>query len=165
MKTKTLLILMGIFLVLGTPVFAQLQDYLEDVELPEGVDIVDEYTVVPGDTLVRIAEERWGNYRLWPALYLVNMDKVENPYRIESGMTLRIPSRVNPEALNEATRRILDEAYAEIYTKFQNYGASYRYPARWVLLEASYLNPDFIQEFSDAITEDDKLWYYERGEE
>lgn len=164
MKTKFLLSVIAFFLVLSIPAFAQLQDFPAEFELPEDVDIIDEYTVVPGDTLVRIANEKWGNYRLWPALYLVNRDKVENPYLIEPGMTLRIPSRVDPEVLNQATRRILNESYAEIYTKFQNYGASYRYPARWILLEASYFDPDFVQDFADAITEDDRLWYHGRSE-
>jgi hypothetical protein len=165
MKRQIFLVFLTIFLVLGVCAFAQLQDLPEDIELPEDIDIIDEYTIVPGDTLVRIANERWGNYRLWPALYLVNRDKVEDPYRIEPGMTLRIPTRVEPEMLNQATRKILNDAYADIYTKFQNYGASYRYPARWILLEASYFDPDFVQEYADAITEDDRLWYYGRSGE
>ena len=159
MNRKFFLVFSALFLVIGALAFAQLQDFPEDLELPEDIDIIDEYTVVPGDTLVRIAKEKWGNYRLWPALYLVNRDKVEDPYRIEPGMTLRIPVRVDPGMLDQATQRILNETYAEVYRKFQTYGASYKMPARWILLEATYFDSDFIQKYSDAITEDDKLWY------
>ena len=163
MKNTLIIVIAFAFLLAGSGAFAQLQDFPEDLELPEDMEIIDEYTVVPGDTLVRIADERWGNYRLWPALYLVNRDKVEDPYRIEPGMTLRIPVRVDPGMLDEVTKKILDETYAEVYSKFQTYGASYKQPARWILLEATYMNPNFIQQYADAITEDDKLWYAGRN--
>jgi nucleoid-associated protein YgaU len=50
------------------------------------------YTVVPGDTLSKIAQQRYGNANLWPRIHDANRDEIANPNLIFPGQTLRIPA-------------------------------------------------------------------------
>jgi uncharacterized protein YidB (DUF937 family) len=49
------------------------------------------YTVVPGDTLSKIAKQYYGNANDWPKIFDANKDKLSNPDRISIGQVLRIP--------------------------------------------------------------------------
>lgn len=49
------------------------------------------YTVVPGDTLSKIAKHYYGNANDWPRIFEANRDRLDNPDRIFPGQELRIP--------------------------------------------------------------------------
>jgi hypothetical protein len=51
------------------------------------------YVVQPGDTLGRIAQRLYGDFRLWPLIFEANRDKISNPGLIRVGMELLIPAR------------------------------------------------------------------------
>jgi hypothetical protein len=51
------------------------------------------YTVQPGDTLSRIAQQLYGNAQLWTLIFEANRDKLTNPSLLRVGMELRIPSK------------------------------------------------------------------------
>jgi hypothetical protein len=53
----------------------------------------DTYTVQPGDTLGKIAQQLYGDARLWPLIFEANRDKLSSPSLIRVGMELRIPER------------------------------------------------------------------------
>ncbi len=50
------------------------------------------HTVVPGDCLWYIAEDRWGDGARWPAIHQANADVIRDPDLIYPGQVLSIPS-------------------------------------------------------------------------
>jgi nucleoid-associated protein YgaU len=49
------------------------------------------YIVKKGDTLSKIAEEHYGDARLYPRIFEANRDILEDPNKIQPGQKLRIP--------------------------------------------------------------------------
>ncbi|MBN1992547.1 MAG: LysM peptidoglycan-binding domain-containing protein [Anaerolineae bacterium] len=58
---------------------------------PDGTG--DTYVVQPGDTLSKIAQQIYGDYRLWRLIFEANQDKISDPGLIRVGMELRLPER------------------------------------------------------------------------
>ena len=56
-----------------------------------------EYTVRPGDTLSELAARFLGDASLWPRIYRMNTDLIQDPDLILVGWTLRIPGRGTAE--------------------------------------------------------------------
>ena len=52
-----------------------------------------EYVVKQYDTLVKISDEVYGNYRFWKDIYNANKDKIKNPVFIYPGQVLVIPEK------------------------------------------------------------------------
>jgi nucleoid-associated protein YgaU len=50
------------------------------------------YTVVPGDSLSKIAKKFYGNANDWHAIFEANRDKISNPDLIRIGQVLTIPA-------------------------------------------------------------------------
>jgi nucleoid-associated protein YgaU len=51
----------------------------------------EQYTVVSGDTLSHIAQNKYGNPALFPRIFDANRDEIANPNLIFPGQVLRIP--------------------------------------------------------------------------
>jgi nucleoid-associated protein YgaU len=51
-----------------------------------------EYRVVKGDSLSRIARRFYGDTNEWRRIYDANKDQISDPDRIHPGQTLRIPA-------------------------------------------------------------------------
>lgn len=51
------------------------------------------YIVQPGDTLSKIAQQVYGDFRLWPLIFEANRDKLTDPGLVRVGMELRLPER------------------------------------------------------------------------
>jgi len=51
------------------------------------------YVVRPGDTLSRIAQELYGDFRFWSLIYDANRDQISDPSLIRVGMELQIPAQ------------------------------------------------------------------------
>ncbi len=49
------------------------------------------YTVVPGDSLSKIAKRELGDANKWNAIYEANRDKISNPDLIHPGQVLTLP--------------------------------------------------------------------------
>jgi LysM repeat protein len=49
------------------------------------------YVVQPGDTLSKIAQQVYGDFRRWPLIFEANRDKLTDPSLIRVGMELQIP--------------------------------------------------------------------------
>jgi len=49
------------------------------------------YTVVPGDSLSKIAKRFYGEANEWRKIFEANKDQIENPDLIHPGQVLRIP--------------------------------------------------------------------------
>ena len=50
------------------------------------------YTVVPGDTLAQIAQNKYGDPNQYPVIFDANRDELSNPNLIFPGQVLRIPT-------------------------------------------------------------------------
>jgi nucleoid-associated protein YgaU len=67
---------------------AQVDDRIEVVK-PEPEAVY--YTVVPGDTLSKIAETHYGNAMKYPVIFEANRPMLKDPDKIYPGQVLRIP--------------------------------------------------------------------------
>jgi LysM repeat protein len=52
----------------------------------------EQHTVVAGDTLSTIAQNKYGDANLWPVLFDANRDEISNPNLIFPGQVLRVPT-------------------------------------------------------------------------
>jgi nucleoid-associated protein YgaU len=59
---------------------------------PAGQATTETYVVRQGDSLSKIAKERYGNANQWPKIYEANKDVIKDPDLIYPGQTLRIPT-------------------------------------------------------------------------
>jgi nucleoid-associated protein YgaU len=50
------------------------------------------YTVQSGDSLSKIAREKYGDGAKWKAIFEANRDQISNPDLIHTGQVLKIPS-------------------------------------------------------------------------
>ena len=50
-----------------------------------------QYTVQKDDTMQKISKKLYNSYSKWPKIYEANKDKITDPNRIKSGITITIP--------------------------------------------------------------------------
>lgn len=59
---------------------------------PAGTVVDNKYTVASGDYLAKIAQQQYGNWRLWPLVYDINKSVIgSDPNVIQVGMVLTLP--------------------------------------------------------------------------
>ncbi|MGI9014354.1 MAG: LysM peptidoglycan-binding domain-containing protein [Phycisphaerales bacterium] len=51
------------------------------------------HTIKPGESLAKIAREKYGDEKLWKRLASFNVDRIPNPDIVPAGVTIRLPSR------------------------------------------------------------------------
>jgi 2',3'-cyclic-nucleotide 2'-phosphodiesterase/3'-nucleotidase len=125
--------------------------------------VVEEYSVVKGDTIVKIADKVYGDYRVWPAFWWTNNEKVINPDEIEVGDALMIHSL--PFIVGNygpVETMLLMDAYKAVYDRYAELDGDWSDQMHWVLLEASRLDPDFVYYRQNSIGTEDIQWYEER---
>ena len=55
--------------------------------------VYETYTVKPGDSLSKIAKNKYGNANLWKTIFEANKDRIKNPDLIQVGWELKIPAK------------------------------------------------------------------------
>ncbi len=58
-----------------------------------GAVVYETYTVKAGDTLSKIAKEKYGNADLWRLIHEANKDRIKNPDLIQVGWDLKLPAK------------------------------------------------------------------------
>lgn len=71
--------------------------------------------ILPGQSLWTIAESELGNPYLWPLIYHLNEDLIENPNDIPVASDLQIPIISDPDNLNEFEREQVARGYLSLY--------------------------------------------------
>lgn len=73
------------------------------------------HQVQQGQSLWTIAEAQLGNPYLWPLIYDMNPDLLDNPNIIEAGVNLTIPIVTNPENLTNDQLEMVAAGYYSVY--------------------------------------------------
>lgn len=55
--------------------------------------VYETYKVKAGDSLSKIAKNKYGKANLWKAIYEANKDRIKNPDVIQVGWELKIPAK------------------------------------------------------------------------
>jgi nucleoid-associated protein YgaU len=71
------------------PIYADLK---ADITIDSSLKVPEKtYTVVPGDTLSKIAKQFYGDMNKYMKIFDANKDQLKDPNKINVGQTLRIP--------------------------------------------------------------------------
>ena len=84
-------------------------------EEPPPPFLTETYQIEQGDSLWSIAEREFGNPYLWPLIYDMNPDLLDNPNVILAGINLTIPIVPNPENLTDDQLEMVASGYYSIY--------------------------------------------------
>ena len=55
--------------------------------------VYETYTVKAGDTLSKIAKEKYGKAALWKTIHEANKERIKNPDLIQAGWKIKIPAK------------------------------------------------------------------------
>ena len=56
-------------------------------------EVFETYKVKAGDSLSKIAKDKYGKSSLWKTIYEANKDRIKNPDIIQPGWELKIPAK------------------------------------------------------------------------
>lgn len=76
---------------------------------------IEDIQIQPGQSLWTIAETELGNPYLWPLLYHLNQDLIDNPNEIPVAAELQVPVISDPENLTEFERDQVARGYLSLY--------------------------------------------------
>lgn len=102
-----------------------------------------DHEVKAGEYLRTIASAEYGDYRLWPTIFLANKDVLSNPEAIEIGTKLKIyaPPFDVKQAPNDLQKMAMARAYIETYKVYLPLGDTWKPARRWVLDQALFFDP------------------------
>lgn len=109
-------------------------------------------TVQPGQSLWTIAETELGNPYLWPVLYNLNKDLINNPNQLPESSDILIPEISDPENLNEFEREQVALGYFSLYEWNR---ANNPDEARFFLWAVGVFSPDLLDQPPAEIDSDD----------
>ena len=93
----------------------------ESDDLQSGFEF-QEYQMSPGESLWSVAESELGNPYLWPLIYHLNQDQLENPNAVPLSTDLDIPVISDPDNLNDFEIDQVALGYLDLYewNRFNN---------------------------------------------
>lgn len=117
------------------------------------------YGIVTGDRLTLIAQKVYGDYRLWPALWLPNEDMVPDPDIIEPNVALKVAERLYTGPVGMEEKAGLIVAYLAAYKQYKSFGPTRTDSARWVLYEAAlFFDASTAQPYASQVDAADIAW-------
>lgn len=120
----------------------------DDTPVPDTGPELFEYEIQQGESLWSIAEAAYGNPYLWPAIYQLNLDTIDDPNRISSGQNIVIPSIQDAENLTGSEQEMVAEGYISIY----NWALSEQPDqSRYFLWAAGSFSPDILDKYNDQV--------------
>jgi nucleoid DNA-binding protein/nucleoid-associated protein YgaU len=109
-------------------------------------------SVQPGQSLWTIAESELGNPYLWPVLYNLNQDLIDNPNQLPQASDILIPDISDPENLNEFEREQVALGYFSLYEWNR---ANNPEEARFFLWAVGVFSPDLLDQPPADVDPDD----------
>lgn len=109
-------------------------------------------TVEPGQSLWTIAESELGNPYLWPVLYNLNRDVMDNPNQLPESSDILIPDISDPDNLNEFEREQVALGYFSLYEWNR---ANNPDEARFFLWAVGVFSPDLLDQPPADVDADD----------
>ena len=119
---------------------------------PQTEFITSSLSVDPGQSLWTIAEAELGNPYLWPVLYNLNRDLMDNPNQLPEASELQIPELSDPENLNEFEREQVALGYFSLYEWNR---ANNPDEARFFLWAVGVFSPDLLDQPPANVDPDD----------
>jgi len=104
-----------------TPENMQVRKVVTQVQEPEN-KILGVHTVIPKDTLWFISDKWYKDPVLWPSIYEINKDQIEDPDLIFEGQQFDIPKLNVGDNLSEQDRSLLAQGYLEAYRVYKEKG-------------------------------------------
>ncbi len=108
--------------------------------------------VEPGQSLWTIAETELDNPYLWPVLYYLNQDILDNPNQLPAASEIQIPELSDPENLNEFEREQVALGYFSLYEWNR---ANNPEEARFFLWAVGVFSPDLLDQPPAEVDPDD----------
>jgi hypothetical protein len=109
-------------------------------------------TVEAGQSLWTIAESELGNPYLWPVLYNLNRDVMDNPNQLPESSDISIPDISDPDNLNEFEREQVALGYFSLYEWNR---ANNPDEARFFLWAVGVFSPDLLDQPPADVDPDD----------
>lgn len=109
-------------------------------------------TVEAGQSLWTIAESELGNPYLWPVLYNLNRDVMDNPNQLPESSDILIPDISDPDNLNEFEREQVALGYFSLYEWNR---ANNPDEARFFLWAVGVFSPDLLDQPPADVDPDD----------
>lgn len=119
---------------------------------PEPSTETEPYFVDQGESLWSIAEGELGNPYLWPMIYGLNLDEIENPNIIPASAELTVPVISDPDNLSESQLEQVAEGYLSVYqwTKANNPDE-----AKYFLWAVGVFSPDKLDLAASSVDQAD----------
>jgi DNA-binding protein HU-beta/DNA-binding protein HU-alpha len=110
------------------------------------------HTVESGESLWSISESDLGNPYLWPMIYGLNLDQIDNPNIIPVSADLTVPVISDPENLSESQLDQVAEGYLAVYqwTKTNN-----PEEAKYFLWAVGVFSPDMLDLAASSVDQAD----------
>jgi len=110
------------------------------------------HTVEQGESLWSIAEAELGNPYLWPAIYNLNQNEIENPNLIQSSSDLTVPVFSDPDNLTEQERSQVAEGYLAVYQWTRTNNPD---DAKHFLWAVGVFSPDLLDQAASSVDQAD----------
>ena len=112
------------------------------------------HSIQPGDKLWTIAGDYYKQSYLWPNIYRVNLDKIENPDELILGGSLEIPPlQGKPGSLTEKDKQDIAGGFVEVYLVYKKAGKEKAQYYLWVV--DKWEAQEVIDRYKERIAEED----------
>ena len=115
---------------------------------PESEFELTTHSVNPGESLWTIAENQLGNPYLWPLVYHLNQDILDNPNQLASEGSLEIPTISDPENLTSFEQEQVAMGYFSLYEWAQENDPE---EARYFLWAVGVFSPDLLEDRASEV--------------
>lgn len=110
------------------------------------------YTVDPGESLWSISETDLGNPYLWPMIYGLNLDQIDNPNIIPVSADLTVPVISDPDNLSESQLEQVAEGYLAVYQWTQTNNPE---EAKYFLWAVGVFSPEMLDLAASSVDQAD----------
>lgn len=107
--------------------------------------------IQPGQSLWKLAEEHLGDPFLWPWIWHLNADRIDDPNLIHAGTPLSVPAR-SGDQLKEQQLRQVALGYLKLYRRLKQEGSA---DARYFLWAAGNYYPEMLERVDFPVEPED----------